>query len=138
MKKLKVHLDPYQMEKLIYNDLDPMLGYPEHLHSNEEEVTLKKILKEELIPGEEVILRPESGYAVTNYGRVFTGKSRRGGREGTVIKVRFGRNNFYFSVNSTRFMLNEILEDFDYNTQMQRYKDLEYPLEKAYDWAKLD
>src|SRR6056300_344917 len=109
MRKKSAILNKWEMEKLIYNDLDPMLGYPDYLDTSDEEVKLlNKRLKKYLVEGEYVEWETEEGYAMTNFGRVFSGKRT------PMIKVARSEKEFFVMLNGNRYKYSEVLPSYDF------------------------
>ena len=118
MKRNRKTLDQYEVERLIYNDLDVMGAYPESLETKEEEKKLKKRVKELLVEGEFIEDSFKVGYVLTNYGRVI------GAYRAPVLKMQYSPKDIFFYANSTRYKLSEMLPNFEYKETLKRLKDL--------------
>ena len=128
MRKLSAVLDKWEMERLIYNDLDPLKGYPDYLNDNgEEEKLLKKRLDKYLVEGEYVEWEPQKGYAMTNFGRVFSGKRT------PMIKVARSDKEFFVVLNGSRYKYSEVLPSYDFDETLERLNKLNYPV-SVYKW----
>jgi len=127
MKRIKTTLNQHEVERLIYNDLDVMAAYPDHLDDKEEKEKLKKRLKELLVEGEFVEDEIAPGYVLTNFGRIITGKRK------PVLSMQRSNSDIFVHVNARRWVLSEMLPNFDYKETLGRLKELKVPVSK-YDY----
>ena len=127
MKRIKTTLNQHEVERLIYNDLDVMGAYPDHLDDKEEKEKLKKRLKELLVEGEFVEDEIAPGYVLTNFGRIITGKRK------PVLSMQRSNSDIFVHVNARRWVLSEMLPNFDYKETLGRLKELKVPVSK-YDY----
>lgn len=122
MRKSKAILDQYEMERLIYNDLDIMKGYPDYLKPKNNVKVLKERIEELKLPGEKVsILGGEftNDYAITSYGRLVSGK-----RVSTIaVTYDAKKKEHYTFINAQRMYIRDLMEDnnytYDYDTVQQ-------------------
>ena len=127
MKRIKTTLNQHEVERLIYNDLYVMAAYPDHLDDKEEKEKLKKRLKELLVEGEFVEDEIAPGYVLTNFGRIITGKRK------PVLSMQRSNSDIFVHVNARRWVLSEMLPNFDYKETLGRLKELKVPVSK-YDY----
>ena len=129
MRKKKVSLNQNEMEWLIYNDLDPLMGYPKYLieDNKQDQKRLKKRLKELLLEGEFVeCMYEDDTYALTNYGRII------GGKRVAIMALTHTNSNIYATINNNRISYSDELPNFEFKETLKRLKDLNVPLSNAY------
>ena len=129
MRKRKVSLNQNEMEWLIYNDLDPLMGYPKYLveDNKQDQKRLKKRLKELLVEGEFVeCMYEDDTYALTNYGRII------GGKRVAIMALTHTNSNIYATINNNRISYSDELPNFEFKETLKRLKDLNVPLSNAY------
>jgi len=129
MRKRKVSLNQNEMEWLIYNDLDPLMGYPKYLieDNKQDQKRLKKRLKELLLEGEFVeCMYEDDTYALTNYGRII------GGKRVAIMALTHTNSNIYATINNNRISYSDELPNFEFKETLKRLKDLNVPLSNAY------
>ena len=122
----KVILDQREIERLIYNDLDPMQAYPEKISGALErkaEKKLKERINTLLLEGEFVQENPLPGYALTNYGRVISGKKV------PFLKIRATKSDIILVLEDQRINYSEALPNFDYSETLNKLKELKYPIQ---------
>lgn len=117
------------MERLIYNDLDPMLGYPECLSDKEEKDKLKERLERLLVDGEEVLRELAPGYALTNKGRIITGKRK------DMLSMAYSSIDIFVFVDAQRYGLADLLPNYNHKEVLKELKELGVPL-KNYNYSK--
>ena len=125
MKKLRAILNKEEVEYLIYNDLDPLLAYPEYLLGDtmKHQAKLKERLETLLVEGEFVEgFYEDETYALTNYGRVIGGKKK------AVMTLTHSNRDMYMVLNNNRYLFSEELPNFDLQETIKRLKELKVQL----------
>lgn len=123
MRKIKTVLNQDQMERLIYNDLDPLQGYPDYLAGTEDEDTLKERIEQLRLPGEKLtVLGGEytKTYAISNYGRMISGKRV----PQLVVYFNNERKEHYMFLHGKRKYLRQIMEDNNYTYDYDKVQEI--------------
>lgn len=116
--KRRVVLDQREVERLIYNDLNVMNAYPDHFTDNKAERKLEERLKKILLPGEFVEFNPTQTSALTNRGRLISGKRV------AILTGHYSRTEVHYTVEGVRVKLSEHLPNFQMPEIVSELKEL--------------